>query len=94
MYTDSCFDDIIYINAKAKILCPAEFKSLGNNRKNKNTEVKFEELERGRMGVIDNTVYLQYVVTKNPRGFLIKDKIFAKTLKSTFDKIWNKGDNE
>src|SRR5690606_15114943 len=73
------------LNAKAKILCPVEFKSLGNKRKNKNTQVKFEELENeAEWGIIDDLVYLQYVITKNPRGFLIKDKIFAETLKGAF----------
>ncbi len=83
------------LNVKAKILCPAEFKSLGNKRKNKNTQVKFEELRNeAEWGIIDDLVYLQYIITKNPRGFLIKDKIFAETLKDTFDKIWNKASNE
>jgi len=79
------------LKVKSKIICPYEFKSLGNKRENKNTEVKFEKLDNeAEWGIIDDIVYIQYSITKNPRGFLIKDKIFAETFKEVFNKIWKK----
>ena len=77
------------LHAKAKILVPEEFKSLVNKRRNKNTQVKVAKLNNNaEWGVVDNIFYIQYSITKEPRGFLIKDKIFAETFKEVFEKIW------
>jgi len=77
------------LNAKAKILCPSEFKSLGNRRKNKNTEVKFENLKNdAEWGIVDDMVYIQYITGKKPRAFLIQDKTFANTFEQVFDALW------
>lgn len=77
------------LKAKAKILIPPEDKPLGEKRKNKNTQVKYKKLSNlAEWGVVDDMVYLQHIITKEPRGFLIKDKIFAQTLAEAFDNIW------
>ncbi len=79
------------LNAKAKILIPEEFKSLASKRENKNTKTKITDLKNeAEWGVVDDILYVQYIITKQPRGFLIKDKIFAETFKQVFDKIWEK----
>jgi len=75
--------------AKARIIIPEEFKSLASKRKNKNIEVKITSLKNNaEWGVVDDVFYIQYATTKTPRGFLVKDKIFAETFKETFDKVW------
>ena len=77
------------LNAKAKILFPFEDKELAKKRKNKNTEVKFSELtNEAEWGVIDDMLYIQYYLSKTPRAFLIKDKIFSSTFKQVFDNAW------
>ncbi|MBI4146119.1 hypothetical protein HY489_02160, partial [Candidatus Woesearchaeota archaeon] len=77
------------LNAKAKIIIPYEFKSLGEQRKNKNTEVRFEDLtNEAEWGIVDDLVYIQYIITEQPRGFLIKDKIFAETFRQVFEQAW------
>jgi sugar-specific transcriptional regulator TrmB len=77
------------LKAKARILLSAEMKDLARKRENKNTKVKLTKLNNeAEWGVVDDMFYIQYIVTKNPRAFLIKDKIFAKTFKEVFDKVW------
>ena len=77
------------LGAKAKILIANEMKALGNKRKNKNTEVKYADLKNeGEWGIVDDMVYIQYIITSTPRSFLIKDPIFAKTFELTFEALW------
>jgi len=77
------------LNAKAKILIPYDMKPLGKKRKNKNTEVKFASINNeAEWGIVDDMVYIQHIITKEPRAFLIKDKVFAETFKDVFDKVW------
>ncbi len=77
------------LNAKAKIIIPKEFKELAQKRENKNTKTKTIDLKNeAEWGIVDDLLYIQYIITKKPRGFLIKDKIFAETFKQAFDKIW------
>ena len=40
-------------------------------------------------GVFNDVFFIQYIVNKNPKGFLIKDDIFAKTMEQNFDKLWS-----
>lgn len=77
------------LGAKAKIIIPPSLEKLGKRRENKNTKVKYMELKNeAEWGVVDDMVYIQYIITKNPRAFLIKDKIFAETFKDVFEKLW------
>jgi len=77
------------LDVKAKILFPIEDKELADKRKDKNTEVKFNSLKNeAEWGVVDDVVYIQHNLTKNPRGFLIKDKVFSETFKQVFEQIW------
>jgi len=45
----------------------------------------------GEFGIYENFIVIQYTSKKekNPRGFLIKDKIFVETFKGVFNKLWN-----
>jgi len=79
------------LRVKAKILIPLDNRSLAEKRKNKKTMVKlFDMKNKAEWGVVDDMVYIQHMVTKNPRAFLIKDKIFAETFKEVFDEVWEK----
>jgi len=77
------------IRAKAKIILSEDMKDLAKKRENKNTQVKLTGLNNeAEWSIVNDMVYVQYIVTKKPRAFLIKDKIFANTFKAVFDKIW------
>jgi len=39
-------------------------------------------------GVLNDFFFIQYIISKNPRAFLLKDKIFAETMQQAFDSLW------
>jgi len=81
------------LKAKAKILIPLEHKALAEKRKNKTTAVKLLDMKNeAEWGVVDDILYIQYYLSKVPRAFLIKDKIFAETFKQVFDEVWQQAD--
>lgn len=47
-----------------------------------------KELPVGELGIFENFVVIQYTNTETPRGFLIKDKIFAITFRFYFELLW------
>ena len=74
---------------KAKIIFPAEDIELAKKRKDNLTETKFAQLENdAEWGVFDDIIYIQHIIGKTPRAFLIHDKFFAETYKQVFDQIW------
>ena len=47
-----------------------------------------KQLPIGELGIFENFVVIQYTNTETPRGYLIKDKIFATTFKFYFETLW------
>lgn len=75
---------------KEWIIFPMDDKELAARRKDKHTMVRFLPLtNNAEWGIVDNKFFLQYITGKIPRGFLIEDKIFAKTMEEVFDKLWD-----
>ena len=75
---------------KELLIFPKEDVALAKKRRNKLTEIKFMNLENdAEWGIVGDLVYIQYITGKVPRGFLIKDKVFARTYEQVFDQIWS-----
>ena len=52
-------------------------------------EIRYTELKnKAEWGVLGDVFFIQHITTKTPRGFLIKDRIFAETFSQVFDQIW------
>jgi HTH-type transcriptional regulator, sugar sensing transcriptional regulator len=76
---------------RERLIFPKEDRKLADKRRNKFTEIRFMDLENfAEWGIVNNSFYIQYATTKEPRGFLIKDPIFAKTFEQVFDSLWEK----
>jgi len=75
---------------KEKIIFPIEDKELAKIRsKDPLLKIKFMDLKEDvEWGIIGDWVFMQYITGKVPRGFLIKDKKFAKAYEEIFDNIW------
>jgi HTH-type transcriptional regulator, sugar sensing transcriptional regulator len=74
---------------KAKLILPNKSKEIAMKREKQKAEIKFLDLNNdSEWGVIGDIIYLHYVTSKKPRGFLIQDEIFAKTFEQVFDKLW------
>lgn len=56
------------------------------------TEVKFLKYtsSEAEWGIVGDYLYIEYVLGKQPRGFLIKDEIFSQTFKIIFEQLWEK----
>jgi len=53
------------------------------------TEIRTLDLKNlGEWGIVNDTVFIQHIEGRIPRGFLIKDKIFAIMFKQVFDQLW------
>jgi len=77
-----------------RLIFPHEDMGLAKKRRNKVTEIKFMDLKNDtEWGVVKDLVYIQYITSKKPRGFLIKDEIFAKTFEQVFDQLWDKANS-
>ena len=84
------------LRAKKKIherlIYPKEDIKLAMKRKAKfggELEIKFMDLKNdAEWGVLGDVVFIQHITEKTPRGFLIKDKTFAKTYEQVFDQLW------
>ena len=75
---------------KELMIFPNEDKILAKKRSDEHTKIKFMDLKNdAEWGIFDDTFFIHYIIDKNPRGFLIKDKIFAKTMEQAFDKLWS-----
>jgi len=76
---------------KAKLLFPIEEKKLAKKRKKELADVKFAKLEnKAEWGIIGDMLFIQYIISKKPVGFLIKNKIISDTFKQAFEQIWKK----
>jgi len=72
-----------------KVIYPFGEEKLGSKRKKQLAEVKFLDLKNeAGWGVMGDKFFIQYITKKVPRGFLIKDKVFADTFKQVFEQIW------
>lgn len=55
----------------------------------KDMKIHYEDLKnKAEWGVIGDLFFIQYIMTKTPKGFLVKDKIFAQTMEQVFNQIW------
>lgn len=76
---------------KQRIILPIGEKKVSKLKEFKDIDFRYIILKNeAEWGVIDNLVFIQYITTKTPRGFLIKDELFAQTFSQTFDQIWKK----
>ena len=75
---------------KERLIFPKEDIELAMKRKKQLADVKFMDLKNdAEWGVWKDLFYLHdYPVKKEPRGFLIKDKVFADTFRQVFDQLW------
>jgi len=74
---------------KYRIIYPKEETGLSVKRRKQLSEVRFMDLKNeAEWAIIGDKFNLQYITGKVPRGFLIKDKIFADTFRDVFDKLW------
>ena len=80
-------------NIKEKMIFPQTDKQLAQQRENSFTEIKFADLQnKAEWGVIEDKLYILHSRAKQPKGFLIQDKIIAETFKQVFEQIWSKQD--
>jgi len=74
---------------KSRLIFPFDEKKIAKKRRRQLAKVKFMDLKNdAEWGIIGDTIYIQYITSKKPRSFLIKDKIFAKTFEQVFDQLW------
>lgn len=74
---------------KALMIFPKEDIELANKRKKQDAKVQFMNLKNdAEWGVWKDIFYLYHFPKKSPRGFLIKDEVFASTFKQVFDQLW------
>lgn len=74
-----------------RLIFPKEDADLAKKRRDQLTDIRFMELKNDtEWGVIKDLFYIQYITSKTPRGFLIKDSTFAKTFEQVFDQLWEK----
>ncbi len=78
---------------KSKLILPFSETKIANKRKKQLAQVRFMDMgNEAEWGIVNDTIYIQYITTKNPRSFLIKDEVFAKTFSQVFDQLWKKGE--
>lgn len=75
---------------KELMIFPEEDTELAKKREKQFAKVRFMNLKNdAEWGVWKDLFYLHdYPVKKKPRGFLIKDKVFADTFRQVFDQLW------
>lgn len=75
---------------KELMIFPKEDVELAMKRKKQLAKIRFMDLKNdAEWGVWKDLFYLHYYpVKKKPRGFLIKDEIFAQMFKQVFDQLW------
>jgi HTH-type transcriptional regulator, sugar sensing transcriptional regulator len=79
---------------KELMIFPKEDYDLAKKRMDKFTKIKFTDLKNdAEWGIAGDILYIQYLIGAKPRGFLIKDKLFAKTFEFAFDTLWNVAKN-
>ncbi|MFB6246492.1 MAG: helix-turn-helix domain-containing protein [Candidatus Pacearchaeota archaeon] len=81
--------------AKEKMIFPKEDKNLAKKRtKDKDVKIRFMELENSsEWGTIKDCFFIQYITSRNPKGFLIRDEMIAKTFEQVFDKLWDNAES-
>ncbi|MBI2110537.1 hypothetical protein HYT51_02045, partial [Candidatus Woesearchaeota archaeon] len=76
-----------------RLIYPKEEIKLAEKRKKQfgeAIEIKFMDLKNdAEWGVLGDVIFIQHITEKTPRGFLIKDKTFAKTYEQVFDQLWD-----
>lgn len=71
------------------MIFPEDDRSLAKKRIDKYTKIRFSNLKNeAEWGIIGDALFMQYISKKAPKGFLIHDKVFAKTFELAFDKLW------
>tara|TARA_Y100000034_G_scaffold135243_1_gene206314 strand:+ start:1024 stop:1776 length:753 start_codon:yes stop_codon:yes gene_type:complete len=74
---------------KSRLILPFDEEKIAKKRRKQLAEIKFMDLKNdSEWGVFGDTIYIQYITSKKPRSFLIKDKIFAKTFEQVFNQLW------
>lgn len=73
-----------------RMIMPTETKKYAKERENIGYfEARYLDLDNeGEFEVHGDYLVLQYTSTKTPRGFLIKDPVFAITFRNIFDYLW------
>lgn len=72
------------------MIFPEKDRKRVQKRGDKLTRLKFMVLENdAEWGVVGEMVYIQQITENIPRGFLIKDRVFAKTFEQVFDQLWD-----
>lgn len=66
---------------------------MAEKRKDQLSEIKLLGLKNdAEWGVVEDLTYIQYIIGKKPRSFLIKDDTFARTFEQVFDQLWEKAE--
>jgi sugar-specific transcriptional regulator TrmB len=75
---------------KELMIFPKEDVQLAKKREKQFAQIKFMDLKNdAEWGVWKDLFYIHYYpIGRNPKGFLIKDEVFAKTFKQVFDQLW------
>ncbi len=73
-----------------RMIFPLDDTTLAKKRtKDKLVKIRFMDIKNeAEWGIVKDIFFMQYVNNKNPVGFLIKDKTFAKTFELAFDNLW------
>lgn len=74
-----------------KMILPATAKNLAKTRKKiGNIEIKYlDHKNPAEFGVFEDHVIIQYLGSKVPRGFMIKDQLMAETFRNIFENLWS-----
>ncbi|MFA5992424.1 MAG: helix-turn-helix domain-containing protein [Candidatus Pacearchaeota archaeon] len=77
-------------NIFEKMILPVGAERFANQRKKLGKfDVRFLDLKNlAEFIVFDDFMCIQYIVKDKPRGFLIKDSVFAQSFANIFDNLW------
>lgn len=75
---------------KERMILPLDAKKFAKQREKIGfITTRFMDLRnQAEFGVYQDMAMIQYTGATNPRGFLIKDRVFAQTFKNIFDVLW------
>lgn len=78
-----------------KMIFPINENKISKKREKQLAEIKYLDLQNeAEWGIIGDLFFMQYITTKTPRAFLIKDKNFCETFRQVFDQIWTTAKNQ
>jgi len=79
------------LKIRQKLILPHGETKIRKFREFSDVEIRYGNLKnKAEWGVIGDVFFIQYITTKIPRGFLIKDPIFAETMEQVFNQVWEK----